>query len=154
MRRAGGPVPAGDGRVGEDAIRRQITAIADAVAAKDIEVFKKIYAADMVSYDIDPPLQHLGIEAKLENWANVFTHFADVTYEIRDLTIVGGADLAFGHAFARLRGTLKNGTATPGMWVRVTYGLQKTDGTWLITHDHVSVPFDIRTGDGVVDLEP
>lgn len=138
----------------EEAVRRQIAAIAEAIATKDIEAFKQIYAADMVSYDIDPPLQHLGIEAKLKNCANVFTHFETVTYEIRDLTVVGGADLAFGYAFARLHGTLQNGTATPGMWVRVTYGLQKIDGAWLITHDHVSVPLDIRTGNGVVDLVP
>ena len=138
----------------EEAIRQQIAAIVEAIDAKDIEALKQIYAADMVSYDIDPPLQHVGIEAKLKNWANVFTHFETVTYEIRDLTVVGGADLAFGHAFARLHGTLQNGTATPGMWVRVTYGLQKIDGAWLITHDHVSVPLDIRTGKGVVDLEP
>ena len=138
----------------EEAIRQQIAAIVEAIDAKDIEALKQIYAADMVSYDIDPPLQHVGIEAKLKNWANVFTHFETVTYEIRDLTVVGGADLAFGHAFARLHGTLQNGTATPGMWVRVTYGLQKIDGAWLITHDHVSVPLDIRTGNGVVDLEP
>ena len=138
----------------EEAIRQQIAAIVEAIDAKDIEALKQIYAADMVSYDIDPPLQHVGIEAKLKNWANVFTHFETVTYEIRDLTVVGGADLAFGHAFARLHGTLQNGTATPGMWVRVTYGLQKIDGAWLITHDHVSVPLDIRTGKGAVDLEP
>src|SRR5690349_15803020 len=101
----------------EEAVRRQIAAIAEAIATKDIEAFKQIYAADMVSYDIDPPLQHVGIEAKLKNWTNVFTHFETVTYEIRDLTVVGGVDLAFGYAFARLHGTLQNGTATPGMWV-------------------------------------
>lgn len=62
--------------------------------------------------------------------------------------------MAFGHAFARLSGTLKDGTATTGMWVRVTYCLRKIDGKWLITHDQVSVPLDIRSGKGVVDLEP
>ena len=138
----------------EDAIRRQITTIVDAIAAKDLESLEQVYAADIVSYDIDPPLQHVGIEAKLANWANVFTVFEQVTYEIRDLTVVSGADLAFGYGFGRLSGTLRNGTATNGMWVRITYGLRKTDGAWLITHDHVSVPLDIRSGNGVVDLEP
>ena len=56
--------------------------------------------------------------------------------------------------FARLHGTMKNGVANSGMWVRVTYGMRKIDGTWLIAHDQVSVPFDIASGTGVVDLEP
>ena len=138
----------------EAAIRRRIATLVEAVAAKDLESVKQFYATEVVSYDVEPPLQHRGIEAKLKNWLNVFAVFEALSYEVRDLTIVGGADLAFGYAFARLRGTLRNGTTTPGMWVRVTYGLQKVDGVWLIIHDHVSVPFDIRTGDGVVDLEP
>ncbi|MDF3148114.1 MULTISPECIES: SgcJ/EcaC family oxidoreductase [unclassified Streptomyces] len=138
----------------EDAIRRQIDTLVEAVGAKDLEGLRQIYAVDVVSYDIDPPLQHVGIEAKLKNWANVFSVFDRVRYEIRDVAVVLGDDLAFGHAFGRLSGTLKNGPTTNGMWVRVTYCFRKTDGAWLITHDHVSVPLDIRSGNGVVDLEP
>jgi ketosteroid isomerase-like protein len=40
------------------------------------------------------------------------------------------------------------------MWVRVTYCLRKIDDAWLIVHDQVSVPLDIATGRGVVDLKP
>ncbi|MEU6806951.1 YybH family protein [Streptomyces neyagawaensis] len=138
----------------EDAIRRQIDAIVEAIGAKDLEGLKQVYAVDVVSYDIDPPLQHVGIEAKLKNWANVFTVFDRATYEVRDLSVVLDDRLAFGHAFGRLSGTLTNGTAMNGMWVRVTYCFRKTGGAWLITHDHVSVPLDIRSGKGVVDLEP
>ena len=138
----------------EAAIRRQIDAIAEAIGRKDLDGLKKVYAPEAVSYDIEPPLQHRGIEAKLENWAHVFSVFESATYAVHDLTLVLGSDLALGYAFARLSGTLKNGTATNGMWVRVTYGLRKTDGAWLITHDHVSVPLDIQSGHGVVDLEP
>jgi len=65
-----------------------------------------------------------------------------------------GEDVAFGHGFGRLSGTMKNGTATNGMWVRVTFCFQKLDGRWLITHDQASVPFDFATGKGVTDLEP
>jgi ketosteroid isomerase-like protein len=139
----------------EDAIRRQIDAIVDAVGAKDLDRLEQVYATEVVSYDIEPPLQHRGIEAKLENWAHVFSVFQSATYTVRDLTlVVGGGDVAFGYAFARLSGTLNSGTSTNGMWVRVSYGFRKTDGAWLITHDHVSVPLDVRTGQGVADLEP
>jgi len=65
-----------------------------------------------------------------------------------------GDEVAFGHCFGRLSGTLANGTATAGMWVRGTLCFKKIDGAWLIVHDQASVPFDIATGKGVTDLEP
>lgn len=139
---------------GEAQIHRQIDKIIDRLRDKDLDGLKELYTTDVVSFDVEPPLRHVGVEAKARNWANVFVFFETVTYEVRDLTLVVGDDVAFGHAFARLSGTLKNGSATSGMWVRVTYGLRKIDGTWLIAHDQVSVPLDITSGKGVIDLEP
>jgi ketosteroid isomerase-like protein len=138
----------------EAQIRRQIDKIVERLRDKDLEGLKRLYTTEIVSFDVEPPLQHVGVAAKARNWANVFTFFETVTYEVRDLTLAVGGDVAFGHAFARLSGTLKNGTATSGMWVRVTYGLRKIDGTWMIAHDQISVPLDITTGKGVIDLEP
>ncbi|MEW9555644.1 nuclear transport factor 2 family protein [Nonomuraea sp. NPDC050783] len=140
--------------VDEAEIRELIDKIVEGLQGKDLEALKKLYAPDIVSFDIKPPLQHLGIEAKLKNWAPVVTFFDQVRYEVRDLRLTVGEEVAFGHAFARLSGTLKNGTAAGGMWVRVTYCLRKIDGAWLIVHDQVSVPLDITSGKGVVDLEP
>jgi ketosteroid isomerase-like protein len=138
----------------ETEIRRQIGRIAEGLRAKDSEGLKKLYATDIVSFDVGPPLQSVGVEAKLKNWAPVFEFFGSVTYEVRELFLTVGDDVAFGHAFARLGGTLKDGTAMSGMWVRVTYCFQKIDGTWLIAHDQVSVPLDVTSGKGAVDLEP
>ncbi|MBW0272801.1 DUF4440 domain-containing protein [Nocardia sp. MH4] len=135
-------------------LRRQIAKVIDGLRAGDLEAVRRAYTADVVSFDVEPPLQHVGITAKLDNWARVFQVFETVTYEIRDLTFTMGEDVAFGHAFARLRGTLRTGAETDGMWVRVTYGMRKIDDTWLISHDQVSVPLDISTGHGMVDLEP
>ncbi len=137
-----------------DEIRRKVDRIAEALHAKDLDGLREIYAADVVSFDVEPPLQHVGLEAKLKNWANVFAFFRDVHYEVRDLTLTVDENVAFGHGFGRLSGTLENGAATSGMWVRVTLCFRKVDGDWLITHDQVSVPFDLRSGRGVVDLEP
>lgn len=135
-------------------IHRQIDRVIAALRAKDLEALKRLYTADVVSFDVEPPLQHVGIAAKLANWAKVFEFFDSVTYEVRELTFTVGDDVAFGHAFARLRGTLRSAAETDGMWVRVTYGMRKIDGAWLIAHDQVSVPLDILSGRGVVDLEP
>jgi hypothetical protein len=54
--------PAEDGD--EPDIRRRIEALAQAVCAMDIDAVRSIYAPDMVSFDIEPPLQHLGAKAK------------------------------------------------------------------------------------------
>ncbi|MFJ2758294.1 YybH family protein [Nocardioides sp. NPDC087217] len=138
----------------ETAIRGQIEKVIDGLRAKDLDALREPYASDVVSFDVEPPLQHVGIEAKLANWARVFQVFETVDYELRELTLAIGGDVAFGHAFGRLSGTMKNGVTTAGMWVRVTYGLRRIDGTWRIAHDQVSVPLDILSGNGMVDLEP
>ena len=138
----------------EAQIKRQVAGIAEAIRAKDLESLRRIYATDVVSFDVEPPLQHVGIDAKLKNWAKVFTVFRDVDYDVRDLTLTVGDDVAFGHCFGRLHGTLMDATATDGMWVRATFCFQKLHGAWQITHDQASVPFDVLTGRGVADLEP
>ncbi|MEU1790172.1 nuclear transport factor 2 family protein [Streptomyces sparsogenes] len=140
--------------VDEAAIRQQVDNIVEGIGAKDLEGLRKLYAEDVVSFDVEPPLQHVGIEAKLKNWARAFTFFRELRYEVRDLALTVGGDVAFGHCFGRLSGTLENGTAVSGMWVRVTFCFRKTDGDWLIAHDQVSVPFDMASGRGMADLEP
>ncbi|MEU9829609.1 YybH family protein [Micromonospora chersina] len=138
----------------ETRIRQQIDKIIQGLREKDLDSLGQRYTTDVVSFDVEPPLQHVGVDAKLRNWAHVFAVFETVDYEVRDLTLTVGEGVAFGHAFGRLSGTLKDGTATTGMWVRITYGFEKTGDTWLIAHDQVSVPLDVRTGKGVIDLQP
>ena len=84
----------------EAEIRQQVDKIVAGIQAKDLEGLKRLYATDVVSFDVEPPLQHVGIEAKLTNWARAFTFFRDVDYEVRDLTVTVGDDVAFGHASA------------------------------------------------------
>ncbi len=138
----------------EAQIKQQVARIAEGIRAKDLEGLRPIYATDVVSFDVEPPLQHVGVEAKLKNWANVFAVFRDADYEVRGLSVAAGDDVAFGHCFGRLHGTLMNGTATKGIWVRVTFCFRKLDGAWQIVHDQASVPFDVLSGRGVADLEP
>jgi ketosteroid isomerase-like protein len=139
---------------GEAIIRRQIGALIRALRAKDLDALGEIYAADVVSFDVEPPLQHVGLAAKLNNWVTVFTMFQELDYEVRELTLAVGDVVAFGHGFGRISGTLGNGTTTNGMWVRVTFCFQSVDGQWQITHDQASVPLDFASGKGVTDLEP
>ncbi|WP_043622960.1 YybH family protein [Nonomuraea candida] len=138
----------------EAEIRGRIGEIVEGLRAKDLEALKRLYSTDIVSFDIESPLQDVGIEAKLRNWAKVFTLFERVDYELRDLTLTVGDEVAFGHAFGRLSGTLAGGPATGGTWVRVTFGFRKIGGAWWITHDQVSLPIDIQSGRAMTGLEP
>ncbi len=138
----------------EAEIRARLDRLVAAIQAMDLERVKSIYASDAVSFDVQPPLQVVGREAKSRNWADVFTAFQrPLDYEIRDLTIAVDGDLAFLHSLNRLTGTLRNGKRS-GFWVRATACFRRIDGNWLIAHDHVSVPFDVESGRGLVDLEP
>jgi uncharacterized protein (TIGR02246 family) len=135
-------------------IRQRIDNLVEAIHAMDLEGAMSIYAADVVSFDVAPPLQHLGAEAKRKNWIDVFaTYQRPLGYEVRDLTITLGDGVAFGHSLNRISGTLKNGNRTD-VWVRATTCYRKIDGNWLITHDHVSVPLDPESGRALLSLEP
>lgn len=138
----------------EAQLRWHIEGIAGAIGAKDAETLQRIYAPDVVSFDVEAPLQHVGVDAKMKNWERVFTVFREVEYEMRDLALTVGADLAFGHFFGRLRGTLMNGAVTEGIWVRATLCFQKLDGDWRIVHDQASVPIEMLSGRAVTELEP
>lgn len=135
-------------------VREHVEKIIAGIRDKDLAALERLYAQDVVSFDVEPPLQHVGVAAKMRNWAAVFRIFEDVTYELRDVTVTVGGDIAFGHGFGRLSGTLKDGTATNGMWVRATYCLRKIDNSWVIVHDQASVPLDWASGKAVTDLEP
>ncbi|PZR88098.1 MAG: DUF4440 domain-containing protein [Candidatus Nephthysia bennettiae] len=140
--------------VDEAGIRQQIDKLIEAIRAMDLEGVKPIYAPDMVSFDVQPPLQHVGAEAKWTNWADAFTAFQrPLGYEIRNLTITLDGNVAFAHSLNRLSGTLKNGNRS-GFWVRATYCFRKIDGNWLIAHDHASVPLDLESGRALLNLEP
>jgi ketosteroid isomerase-like protein len=138
----------------EAAIRQRIEQWAEAVRALDLEGAMSIYAPDIVSFDVEPPLQHLGLEAKRRNWQGASAMYQRPRgYELRDLTITAGDDVAFAHSLNRVSGTLKSGNKI-GFWVRWTACLRKIDGTWFIVHDHVSAPLDRESGKALLNLEP
>jgi uncharacterized protein (TIGR02246 family) len=140
--------------IDEADIRRRIDNGVKAIRAMDLEEVMALYAPEIVSLDIVPPLRHVGAEAKRKNWVDVFaTYQPPLGYEIRDLTIILGDDVAFGHSLNRISGTLRNGHRSE-VWLRWTACFRKIDGTWLIAHDQVSVPVDLQSGRALLDLEP
>ena len=76
-----------------------------------------------------------------------------IDYEMRDLRITMSDDVAFCHYLGHVRSTRTTGEKAD-YWVRVTSGLQKMNGQWMITHEHVSVPFYMETMQAALDLQP
>jgi ketosteroid isomerase-like protein len=74
-------------------------------------------------------------------------------YELRDLTIVVGDDMAFSHSLNTMSGTMKNGRKTD-RWLRWTACYRKTSVQWVIVHEQVSVPIDSASGKALLDLKP
>ena len=135
-------------------IRRRMESWCEAIRAMDLDGVTSHYARDIASFDVGPPLRHAGAQAKRNNWVGVFAMFQPpLDYEIRDLTITVGDDVAFGHSLNRISGTSKDGKKND-VWVRFTACFRKIDGDWLIVHDHVSVPLDPATGRALMNLEP
>lgn len=77
-----------------------------------------------------------------------------IGYEIRDLSVTAGDDVAFGASLNRISGTRTSGDKAD-VWARATVGFRKIDGTWMITHEHFSVPFYMDGSyKAAVDLKP
>jgi ketosteroid isomerase-like protein len=147
-------MPGGRTDRGEADIRARLDTLTAAIRAHDIETAMSLYAPNVVSFDLEPPLQHLGLEAKRSNWAAVFAAYRrPLGYEVHDLTVVTGDDVGFTCSLNRISGTMTVGTTTD-MWVRATAGLRRIGGEWFIEHDHVSVPVDVETGGALRDLTP
>jgi len=140
--------------IDEDDIRRRIDSGVKAMRAMDLEGVMALYAPDMVSFDIVPPLRHVGAAAKRKQWVDVFARYQPpLGYELRDLTITVGDDVAFGYSLNRVSGTLRNGQRSE-FWLRWTACFRKIDGEWLIVHDQVSVPVDLQSDRALLNLEP
>lgn len=90
-----------------------------------------------------------------ENWKEWFaTWQGQIGYEIRNLSITVDEDVAFRHSLNRISGTRTSGEEA-NVWVRRTACYRKIDGKWLITHEHVSVPFYMDGSDrAALDLKP
>jgi ketosteroid isomerase-like protein len=138
----------------ESEILRRIAKLLEAVRMADLEGVMSIYAPDVATFDIVAPLQKIGADEKRDNWKDVFaTYQRPLGYEIRDLKIAVGGEVAFAHSLNRISGTLRNGSEI-GQWLRWTACFRKLGGDWRIVHDHVSVPTDFATGKALLGLQP
>ena len=60
-------------------------------------------------------------------------------FELESLDVTAGDNVAFGYALLRCA-TLEDTEARPNERLRLTIGLRREDGQWLIAHEHHSYP--------------
>ena len=138
----------------EALIRRRIEELAKALRAKDIDGVMSLFAPDLVSFDITPPLRYVGADNKRRAWQEAFAIYTGpFDYELHDLTVTTDGELAFVHSLNHVTATLASGHVTD-MWLRWTACFRRIDGDWLVVHDHVSVPADLEHGQAALNLTP
>ncbi|HEV7909325.1 MAG TPA: nuclear transport factor 2 family protein [Pseudonocardiaceae bacterium] len=141
----------------EAQIRQLMAEQTSAMWERDAERLLARYAPEIVKFDLAPPLRHAGPEVHdvngLRNWFSGFD--GPIDYEVRDLTVTAGEDVAFCHSVNRLSATPHGAPERFDLWLRATVCLLKVDGTWRITHEHVSTPFYMDGSfKAAVDLQP
>jgi uncharacterized protein (TIGR02246 family) len=123
----------------EQQIRDLIERWATAVHDGDMPTVLADHSVDIVMFDVPPPERGVrGLDAYRESWPGFFEWQASgAVFEIESLDVTTGTDVAF--AFALLRcDTPEALDRDPEHRLRLTIGLRKVDGRWVVTHEHHS----------------
>ena len=127
-----------------DEIRDVIETKAALLRKGDAEGVMSHYAPSFVEYTLAPPLRQPGNgrdPAPLRAWMATFE--APPRREVTQLEITTDGDVAFATSLDCLTAVPRGSTESFSLWFRVTLGLRRIDGRWLVTHEHESVPFEM-----------
>ncbi|HWF33393.1 MAG TPA: SgcJ/EcaC family oxidoreductase [Solirubrobacteraceae bacterium] len=123
----------------EQQIRKLVQQWALAVHRGELEGVLADHAEDIVMFDVPPPYDGVrGIAAYRRSWPGFFAWQAEgACFEIVSLEVTAGEDVAY--AFALLRCDTPQGLAeNPEGRLRLTLGLRKERGRWVVAHEHHS----------------
>jgi ketosteroid isomerase-like protein len=122
------------------AVRATVERWADAVRTMDYPEILRHHDPNVLLFDVPPPVQSAGLDAYRRSWDLFFSWSHDpVVFEIDEMTVTAGSDVAFVAAVIRCSGIETNGERV-SLTVRLTVGLRKIAGQWMILHEHHSVP--------------
>jgi ketosteroid isomerase-like protein len=115
-----------------------------AIQAGDLDGILAHHTEDIVMFDVPEPLQSLGLTTYRKTWELFFRYGAPHPdlFVIEDLRITAGVDVAFATGLLRIGGS-------PSPVCRLTLGLVKRDGQWLIAHEHHSAPHALNDKEGL-----
>jgi uncharacterized protein (TIGR02246 family) len=122
-------------------IRALIERWAEAVHAGDIDQVLADHSTDIVMFDVPPPDDGVrGIDTYSAVWPPFFEwQQRGASFEIVELDITAGDDVAFAYALLRC-GTAEELQQDPDSRLRLSLGLRKQNGRWVVSHEHHSFP--------------
>jgi uncharacterized protein (TIGR02246 family) len=124
----------------EVAVHELIEAWADAVRRKDYTGILQNHSPDFVMFDVPPPFKSVGLDAYRKTWDLFFSWSSGVVrFDIQEMDVTTGVDVAFAFASMRCEGPGSDGKSEL-LDFRLTIGLKKVEGRWMIAHEHHSVP--------------
>ena len=127
----------------EQKIRALIEEWAAAIHRGDIGGVLADHADDIVMFDVPPPHDGVrGIDAYAETWPPFFEWQArGASFEIVSLDVTAGNEVAYAYALLRC-GSQQELADNPESRLRLTLGLRKEDGRWVVAHEHHSFALD------------
>lgn len=122
-------------------IRDTVERWVDAIRARDLDGVLAAHTDDLVMFDVPPPYDGIrGIDSYRASWPPFFEFLAGgAEFALVDLDVVAGDTVGFAYALLRC-GRPEDFAAEPDVRLRITMGLRKVDGRWLIAHEHHSFP--------------
>ena len=125
----------------DDAVRNIIHRWIKAIQTENIDGVLADHADDIVMFDVPPPHDGVrGIDQYRESWQPFFEWLRQgATFELVELDVTAGTDVAFARALLRC-GQPEEFRRNPDNRLRITVGLCKRAGRWIVTHEHHSFP--------------
>lgn len=116
-------------------VRRWATAVHDG----DLGGVLADHADDLVMFDVPPPQRGVrGLEAYAATWPPFFEwQRQGAVFEIDELRVTSGHDVAYAVALLRC-GSPEELAAAPDRRLRLTLGLRRHAGAWVVAHEHHS----------------
>jgi len=126
----------------ESEIRSVLEHWARATREHRMEDVLQHHSPALVIFDVLPPMQYTSAEAYRASWDEWQPDTAGAAvFDLEELTITAGQDVAFAHSFIRCGGTLHDGRTFEDL-VRATFCLRRIDGQWIVEHQHISKPLE------------
>ena len=133
----------------------QITEIENKmIAATSADELMKYYdGRDVTVYDVAPPLQFKGASAVHGDFTDFYSAAKDLKGEFVELVVVADGDMGMARSIQHFTWKDRDGKPT-AMTIRQTDVFHKVKGEWKVMHSHISVPVDLKSNQGQLNLKP
>lgn len=118
----------------ESEVRAVVQNWAQAISEGDRAAILAHHSNDLLMFDFPGTVK--GLDAYDKTWDFFFAEpRGPISFVPREIAVSAGADVAFASCMVRC-----DGTSAGPVDLRLTTGLRKVGGEWVIVHEHHSVP--------------